>query len=217
MFHEEYMTCREICAKYRAPGLKERSRYNAGQKRCQKCGLFVICNDLNCPCCGAKLRTKPRNTSYTNIFFNECEFPSLLRYPSPDAKACYQLDSFINSIKLNILTGVYTASEFDDILRNTFASMDNLGCPPPAADAGSSQSVKAGTTNVILDGSSSLYSSDHASFKWEQIEGTPTVDIKNANSAKALFDAPSSSELVENGLQGGTLVFQFYKKIGREC
>ena len=86
--------------------------------------------------------------------------------------------------------------------------MDNLGCPPPAADAGSSQSVKAGTTNVILDGSRSLYSSDHASFKWEQIEGTPTVDIKNANSAKASFDAPSSSELVENGLQGGTLVFQ---------
>ena len=125
-----------------------------------------------------------------------------------DAKACYQLDSFINSIKLNILTGVYTASEFDDILRNTFAIMDNLGCPPPAADAGSSQSVKAGTTNVILDGSRSLYSSDHASFKWEQIEGTPTVDIKNANSAKASFDAPSSSELVENGLQGGTLVFQ---------
>ena len=67
MFHEEYMTCRGICAKYRAPGPKERSRYNAGQKRCQKCGLFVICNDLNCPCCGAKLRTKPRNTNISKL------------------------------------------------------------------------------------------------------------------------------------------------------
>ena len=159
------MTCRGICAKYRAPGLKERSRYNAGQKRCQKCGLFVICNDLNCPCCGAKLRTKPRNTRLYKYFLMNVNSLPCSAIPLLNAKACYQLDSFINSIKLNILTGVYTASEFDDILRNTFASMDNLGCPPPAADAGSSQSVKAGTTNVVLDGNSSLYSSDHASFR----------------------------------------------------
>ena len=42
------MTCIGICAKYRAPGPKERSRYNAGQKRnYRNVGLFVICNDLN--------------------------------------------------------------------------------------------------------------------------------------------------------------------------
>src|SRR5262249_22884338 len=125
-----------------------------------------------------------------------------------DGRACYQLDSFISSIKINILTGIYASSDFDNILRNTFAIMDNLGCPPPAADAGSSQSVNAGTNNVILDGSKSLYSIGHASFKWEQIEGTPTVDIKNADTTKASFDAPSSSELAENGLQTSTLVFQ---------
>lgn len=38
-----------------------------------------------------------------------------------DAKACYQLDSFINSIKMNILTGVSTTSDFDHILKSTFS------------------------------------------------------------------------------------------------
>ena len=110
-----------------------------------------------------------------------------------DPKACYQLNSFINNIKINIMTGVSVYSDFDWIFRNTLAIMDNLGCPPPIADAGISQSIDAGTANVILDGSGSLYTSDDVSFKWEQVAGTPKVNIKNANSAKASFNAPSTS------------------------
>ena len=32
-----------------------------GQKRCQTCGVYLNWKDLWCPCCGNRLRTKPRN------------------------------------------------------------------------------------------------------------------------------------------------------------
>ena len=124
-----------------------------------------------------------------------------------DAKACYQLNSFINSIKINIMTGVSVYSDFDWIFRSTLAIMDNLGCPPPIADAGISQSIDAGTANVILDGSGSLYTSDDVSFKWEQVTGTPKVNIKNANSEKASFNAPSTS-VITGSDASTTLSFQ---------
>ena len=124
-----------------------------------------------------------------------------------DAKACYQLNSFINNIKINIMTGVSVYSDFDWIFRSTLAIMDNLGCPPPIADAGISQSIDAGTANVILDGSGSLYTSADVSFKWEQVAGTPKVNIKNANSAKASFNAPSTS-VITGSDASTTLSFQ---------
>ena len=124
-----------------------------------------------------------------------------------DAKACYQLDSFINSMKINILTGVSVSSDFDSIFKSTLAIKDNLGCPPPIADAGLAQSIDAGTDNVILDGSDSLYKGNDVSFKWEQVAGTPKVTIKNANTAKASFDAPSTSELTGSDTST-TLSFQ---------
>ena len=38
------------------------SRYGNGQKRCQICEIFMdVGADLFCPCCGYRLRTKPRN------------------------------------------------------------------------------------------------------------------------------------------------------------
>jgi predicted amidophosphoribosyltransferase len=33
----------------------------SGQKRCQVCELFIKWDGLFCPCCGYKLRTRPRN------------------------------------------------------------------------------------------------------------------------------------------------------------
>lgn len=33
-------------------------------KRCQSCELFIIHVGLWCPCCGQRLRTKPRNNEY---------------------------------------------------------------------------------------------------------------------------------------------------------
>ena len=60
----QIMSCKGICEKYRAIGSFYGGRYNAGQKRCQKCDLFIICDGLRCPCCGYRLRTKPRNKEY---------------------------------------------------------------------------------------------------------------------------------------------------------
>jgi len=39
-------------------------RYAAGQKRCQICEIYMLYNGLDCPCCGYRLRTKPRRGKY---------------------------------------------------------------------------------------------------------------------------------------------------------
>ena len=39
-------------------------RYSTGQKRCQVCEIFVKWDGLFCPCCGYRLRTRPRNLKY---------------------------------------------------------------------------------------------------------------------------------------------------------
>jgi len=41
-------------------------RYSAGQKRCQVCELFLMWDGFWCPCCGHRLRTRPRNTKFKN-------------------------------------------------------------------------------------------------------------------------------------------------------
>ena len=39
-------------------------RYATGQKRCQICELFIKWEGQWCPCCGYRLRAKPRNLRY---------------------------------------------------------------------------------------------------------------------------------------------------------
>ncbi|MGA7142760.1 MAG: Ig-like domain-containing protein, partial [Nitrososphaeraceae archaeon] len=63
------------------------------------------------------------------------------------------------------------------------------------------------TTDVLLNGSSSLYADNQASFSWKQIGGNPTVEIKNSESPKATFDAPIASQFSE-GEKSTTLTFQ---------
>ncbi|MEM3159715.1 MAG: hypothetical protein QXJ74_02925 [Nitrososphaera sp.] len=58
------MGCRGICPSYRAYRSEGPSRYACGQKRCQICDLFLKCDGNLCPCCGYRLRTKPRGTKY---------------------------------------------------------------------------------------------------------------------------------------------------------
>jgi len=58
------MGCKEICLRYKARGSISKGRYNNGQKRCQVCDLFIVWSGLWCPCCGYKLRSKPRNKEY---------------------------------------------------------------------------------------------------------------------------------------------------------
>lgn len=58
------MGCKEICLRYKATGTIIGGRYRNGQKRCQVCDLFLKWDGLWCPCCGYKLRSKPRNLKY---------------------------------------------------------------------------------------------------------------------------------------------------------
>jgi hypothetical protein len=39
-------------------------RYSTGQKRCQVCEIFLKWDGLWCPCCGYRLRTRPRNSKF---------------------------------------------------------------------------------------------------------------------------------------------------------
>ncbi|NAL78514.1 hypothetical protein DYY65_09755 [Nitrososphaera sp. AFS] len=62
------MSCKGICVRHKAtkPNGNSRtngnnSRYGTGQKRCQVCEIFVKWDSLWCPCCGYRLRTKPRS------------------------------------------------------------------------------------------------------------------------------------------------------------
>ncbi len=58
------MTCKGICTRYKAQKPVGTGRYASGQKRCQICEIFIKLEALWCPCCGYRLRTKPRNLKY---------------------------------------------------------------------------------------------------------------------------------------------------------
>lgn len=62
------MTCKGICKRYKAHKPKGTGRYSSGQKRCQICEIFIKTDGLWCPCCGYRLRTKPRNIKYKAAF-----------------------------------------------------------------------------------------------------------------------------------------------------
>lgn len=54
------MACKGICIRHKAQKPIDAGRYSTGQKRCQVCEIFLKWDDLWCPCCGYRLRTKPR-------------------------------------------------------------------------------------------------------------------------------------------------------------
>lgn len=58
------MTCNGICKKYKATGSPAQGRYSNGYKRCQRCEIYIKWKGLHCPCCGSRLRIKPRNKNY---------------------------------------------------------------------------------------------------------------------------------------------------------
>jgi hypothetical protein len=62
------MTCKGICLRHRAPKPIQSGRYASGQKRCQGCEIFIEWDCLWCPCCGFRLRTRPRNSAYKERF-----------------------------------------------------------------------------------------------------------------------------------------------------
>ncbi len=57
------MACKGVCVRDKAThgGGSYTLRYAEGQKRCQVCQIYLIWQTNNyCPCCGNKLRIKPR-------------------------------------------------------------------------------------------------------------------------------------------------------------
>ena len=60
------MTCKGICLRHKAikPKGAKTGRYILGQKRCQICEIFLLWPGLFCPCCGYRLRTRPRNFKF---------------------------------------------------------------------------------------------------------------------------------------------------------
>jgi len=58
-----HLSCNQICSKYAVKKLaaKYGGLYEAGHKRCTSCEIYLIWNDVHCPCCGCILRAKPRN------------------------------------------------------------------------------------------------------------------------------------------------------------
>ena len=64
LYMEGKMTCKGICIRHKAQKPVGSGRYVSGQKRCQICEIFIKWDGLWCPCCGYRLRTKPRNLKY---------------------------------------------------------------------------------------------------------------------------------------------------------
>ena len=126
---------------------------------------------------------------------------------SNDGNSCYMLSSFMNEIKVQNMIGSLSLTDLNDFAKTTLAIMDNIGCPPPIANAGSPQSVDAGEKDVMLDGGDSFYADNPTSFKWKQIGGSPTVEITNSGKVKASFDAPTSAQFKDAG-NSTTLTFE---------
>lgn len=61
------MTCKGNCSRYKASKPVGAGRYASGQSRCQICEIFIKVEGLWCPCCGYRLRKKPRNLKYKKI------------------------------------------------------------------------------------------------------------------------------------------------------
>jgi len=62
------MTCKGICEELKARRPVSGGRYEKGQKRCQLCAIFMETKNLHCPCCGYRLRSKPRGTKWKERF-----------------------------------------------------------------------------------------------------------------------------------------------------
>lgn len=57
--------CSDICKKHKPMEYTPSDgRYRNGQKRCQFCSVYMIWSGIFCPCCGSRLRSKPRNKKY---------------------------------------------------------------------------------------------------------------------------------------------------------
>jgi len=62
-------SCRGLCTRYKVKVSSRNPTYYAGDvKRCARCMLYISWHEFKCPCCGTKLRTKPKRPNKYNEF-----------------------------------------------------------------------------------------------------------------------------------------------------
>jgi hypothetical protein len=151
-----------------------------------------------------------------------------------DKLACDKMASFLNDLMEISLLNLLADDDMNQLLTyNALAIIDHLGCPPPVANAGPDQIVDEGTKDITLDGtrSSDIRDESKLSFSWKQIINindndnnknsnidnnndnplSASVIIKDANNAKAKFDAPL---ILGNNKNSITLPFELTVKDG---
>ncbi len=97
------MTCKGICVRYKAQKPVGTGRYASGQRRCQICEIFIKWEGLWCPCCGYRLRTKPRNLKY------KAKLRARVEADSIEAKAVADLKS--EAIEVDVAVKAKTKSK----------------------------------------------------------------------------------------------------------
>jgi len=53
-------SCRGRCLQYKAVDRINNSHYQAGNKRCSRCMVFIKYFGVRCPCCNGRLRSHPK-------------------------------------------------------------------------------------------------------------------------------------------------------------
>ena len=92
------MTCKGICVRYKAQKPVGTGRYASGQRRCQICEIFIKWEGLWCPCCGYRLRTKPRNLKY------KAKLRARVEADSIEAQAATEIESEVPEIAVKAKT-----------------------------------------------------------------------------------------------------------------
>ena len=92
------MTCKGICVRYKAQKPVGTGRYASGQRRCQICEIFIKWEGLWCPCCGYRLRTKPRNLKY------KAKLRARVEADSIEAQAATEIESKVPEITVKAKT-----------------------------------------------------------------------------------------------------------------
>jgi uncharacterized paraquat-inducible protein A len=56
--------CKGLCNRLKSTSITNDLRYEFGQKWCSECALFFFTEEITCPCCKTKLRTKAKGKKY---------------------------------------------------------------------------------------------------------------------------------------------------------
>lgn len=64
--------CSGKCARFKAikPAQIDLSRYEADQKYCTQCAIFMYVDELRCPCCTRQLKIRSKNKKIREVMFN---------------------------------------------------------------------------------------------------------------------------------------------------